>query len=230
MNRMFWQAVIDKLEAYPEVIELIERAITDNPPIQITEGNIIRDGYHEQLDRYRDAMNNGKLWIAMLQKEEREKTGIKTLKIGYNRIFGYYIEVTKANLAALPEGTYERKQTLANAERFVTPALKEKETLILEAEEKSVELEHELFVALREEIKGYSKQLQALAKLVAEIDVLQSFAHVSEAYHFSKPELSNSDRNLSIKEGAPSGCGTRPSAKINLCPTAFPWTRTTIFC
>lgn len=196
-----WQDVIGKLESYPEIIELIERAITDNPPIQITEGNIIRDGYHEQLDRYRDAMNNGKLWIAMLQKEERLKTGIKTLKIGYNRIFGYYIEVTKANLAALPEGTYERKQTLANAERFVTPALKEKETLILEAEEKSVELEHELFVALREEIKGYSRQLQALAKLVAEIDVLQSFAHVSEAYHFSKPELSNSDRNLSIKEG-----------------------------
>ena len=196
-----WQAVIDQLEAYPEVIDLIERAITDNPPIQITEGNIIRDGYNEQLDRYRDAMNNGKLWIAMLQKEEREKTGIKTLKIGYNRIFGYYIEVTKANLAALPEGTYERKQTLANAERFVTPALKEKETLILEAEEKSVQLEHELFIGLREQIKGYSRQLQALAKLVAEIDVLQSFAHVSEAYHFSKPELSNSDRNLSIKEG-----------------------------
>lgn len=196
-----WEGTIAKLQSIPEVVELIEKGISDDPPLQIKEGNIIRDGYNEQLDLYRDAMSNGKRWIAMLQMEEREKTGIKTLKIGYNRVFGYYIEITKANLAALPEGRYERKQTLSNAERFVTPELKEKEALILEAEEKSVQLEHELFVAIREEIKGYSRQLQALAKLVAEIDVLQCFAQVSEAYHFTKPALSNTNRKLSIKEG-----------------------------
>lgn len=196
-----WEGTIAKLRSIPEVVELIEKGISDDPPLQIKEGNIIRDGYNEQLDLYRDAMSNGKRWIAMLQMEEREKTGIKTLKIGYNRVFGYYIEITKANLAALPEGRYERKQTLSNAERFVTPELKEKEALILEAEEKSVQLEHELFVAIREEIKGYSRQLQALAKLVAEIDVLQCFAQVSEAYHFTKPALSNTNRKLSIKEG-----------------------------
>lgn len=196
-----WGGTIAKLQSIPGVVELIEKGISDNPPLQIKEGNIIRDGYNEQLDLYRDAMSNGKRWIAMLQMEEREKTGIKTLKIGYNRVFGYYIEVTKANLSALPEGRYQRKQTLSNAERFVTPELKEKESIILEAEEQSVQLEHALFTEIREEIKNYSRQLQALAKLVAEIDVLQCFAQVSEAYHFTKPALSNTNRNLSIKEG-----------------------------
>jgi len=196
-----WGGTIAKLQSIPGVVELIEKGISDNPPLQIKEGNIIRDGYNEQLDLYRDAMSNGKRWIAMLQMEEREKTGIKTLKIGYNRVFGYYIEVTKANLSALPEGRYQRKQTLSNAERFVTPELKEKESIILEAEEQSAQLEHALFTEIREEIKNYSRQLQSLAKLVAEIDVLQCFAQVSEAYHFTKPALSNTSRKLSIKEG-----------------------------
>ncbi|MBL3199119.1 DNA mismatch repair protein MutS, partial [Klebsiella pneumoniae] len=107
------------------------------------------------------------------EKRERDITGIKSLKIGYNRIFGYYIEVTKANLAALPEGRYERKQTLANAERFITDELKEKETLILEAEEKIVQLEYDLFTALREEVKVFIPKLQHLAKVISELDVLQ---------------------------------------------------------
>lgn len=117
-------------------------------------------------------------------KRERDITGIKSLKIGYNRIFGYYIEVTKANLAALPEGRYERKQTLANAERFITDELKEKETLILEAEEKIVQLEYDLFTALREEVKVFIPKLQHLAKVISELDVLQSFATVSEEEQF----------------------------------------------
>ena len=123
---------------------------------------------------------NGKTWIAALEKEEREKTGIKSLKVGYNRVFGYYIEVTKANLHLLEEGRYERKQTLTNAERFITPELKEKEALILQAEEKSMDLEYELFTDVREHVKEFIPRLQALAKMVSELDVLQCFATISE--------------------------------------------------
>jgi DNA mismatch repair protein MutS len=131
---------------------------------------------------------------------EREKTGIKSLKIGYNRVFGYYIEVTRANLHLLVEGQYERKQTLSNAERFITPELKEKETLILQAEEKSGELEYELFTQIREQVKEYIPQLQALAKAVSELDVLQCFAQVSEDRHYVKPHFTM-DRKIFIKDG-----------------------------
>ncbi|TKI88138.1 DNA mismatch repair protein MutS, partial [Bacillus wiedmannii] len=160
-----------------------------NPPLSIKDGDIIKDGYNDKLDQYRYVSKNGKTWIAELEKRERDITGVKSLKIGYNRIFGYYIEVTKANLAALPEGRYERKQTLANAERFITDELKEKETLILEAEEKIVQLEYDLFTALREEVKVFIPKLQHLAKVISELDVLQSFATVSEEEQFVKPVL-----------------------------------------
>lgn len=190
----------DKLDPCEEVIDLLERAIVENPPLSIKEGNIIQDGYHEELDRYRDASRNGKTWIAQLEREEREKTGIKSLKVGYNRVFGYYIEITKANLHLLKEGQYERKQTLTNAERFITPALKEKEALILQAEEKSVELEYELFIEVREFVKSYIPRLQQLAKTVSEIDCLQCFATVSENRHYVKPRFSE-ERVVSIKEG-----------------------------
>src|SRR5699024_308238 len=117
-----------------QLVTLLEESIVDDPPISIKEGSIIKTGYNSQLDNYRDASQNGKKWIANLEQKEKETTGIRSLKIGYNRIFGYYIEVTKPNLHLLPEGRYERKQTLTNAERFITPELKEKEQLILEAE------------------------------------------------------------------------------------------------
>src|SRR5690606_2205660 len=133
----------------------LQRGIMDDPPMSIKEGSIIKDGFNETLDKYRDASRNGKKWIAELEKREKEETNIKSLKIGFNKVFGYYIEVTKANLHLLPEGKYERKQTLANAERFITPELKEKEALILEAEEKSIDLEYELFIEIREFIKDH---------------------------------------------------------------------------
>lgn len=189
-----------RLDPCEEVTDLLERAIVDNPPISVKEGNMIRDGYHDELDKYRDASRNGKSWIAQLEREEREKTGIKSLKVGYNRVFGYYIEVTRANLHHLEDGRYERKQTLTNAERFITPELKEKEALILQAEEKSVELEYELFTAIREQIKEYIPRLQALAKTVSELDVLQCFATVSEERHYVKPVFSD-NRQLIIKDG-----------------------------
>lgn len=189
-----------RLDPMSEVAGLIDRAIVEEPPISVTEGGVIKDGYNAKLDEYRDAMSNGKQWIADLQQKEREATGINNLKIGYNHVFGYYIEVSKGNLNKLPQDRYERKQTLVNAERFSTPELKEKESLILGAQEKSTALEYDLFVKIRDEVKGQIKRLQALAKALSELDVLQSFAVVSENYHFVRPKL-NHDHELNIKDG-----------------------------
>lgn len=201
INKGEWDNIITHLDDVPEVVDLIERAVHVDAPLSLKDGNIIKDGFDEQLDIYRDAMRNGKQWIAQLEAQERQKTGIRTLKIGYNRVFGYYIEITKSNLANLPEGLYERKQTLANAERFITPELKEKETLILEAEEKSLALEYELFTKVRDEVKQYIDRLQLLAKTVATIDVLQSFATISEKYHYVRPKLTYDSRELILKDG-----------------------------
>lgn len=190
----------ERLDACDDLTKLLDAAIVENPPLSVKEGNIIKDGFNSQLDQYRDASRNGKTWIAQLEQQERQKTGIKSLKIGYNRVFGYYIEVTKANLHLLEEGLYERKQTLTNAERFITPELKEKETLILEAEEKIVELEYQLFVDIREQVKDYIPRLQKLAKRLSELDVLQCFATISENRHYTKPTFSHSGE-LIIKDG-----------------------------
>ncbi|RCW70641.1 DNA mismatch repair protein MutS [Saliterribacillus persicus] len=183
-------ALSEKIDPLPALFEILDKSISDDPSLSIKEGNIIKDGYNEQLDQYRYASRNGKQWIAELEKKEKEKTKIKSLKIGYNRVFGYYIEVTKANLHLLPEGMYERKQTLTNAERYITPELKEKESLILEAEEKSIELEYELFLKIRDQVRGYISQLQELADIISEIDVLQSFATISEENNYVKPNFS----------------------------------------
>ncbi|MCP8969081.1 DNA mismatch repair protein MutS [Ectobacillus ponti] len=183
-----------------DLVDSLERSIQENPPLSVKEGDIIKDGYHGKLDEYRYISKNGKSWIAELERRERELTGIKSLKVGYNRIFGYYIEVTRSNLAALPEGRYERKQTLANAERFITDELKEKEAMILGAEEKIVQLEYDLFTEIREQVKAYIPALQQLAKIVSELDVLQSFATVSEEEQFVKPVLTDK-REIFVQEG-----------------------------
>ncbi|MBY0144307.1 DNA mismatch repair protein MutS [Neobacillus niacini] len=200
MNHEEVNKIAESLDPCEEVTDLLERAIVENPPLSLKEGNIIRDEYNEQLDQYRYASKNGKTWIAQLEREEREKTGIKSLKIGYNRVFGYYIEVTRANLHLLTEGQYERKQTLSNAERFITPELKEKEELILQAEEKIGELEYELFAEIREIVKEHIPRLQAAAKAVSELDVLQCFAQVSEERRYVKPKFS-SEGKVVLKEG-----------------------------
>ena len=174
-----------------ELREDIERAIVDEAPVSVRDGGIIRSGYHERLDELREASSNGKRWIAELEAKERQATGIKSLKIGYNKIFGYFIEITRTHLASLPEGRYERKQTLANAERFVTPELKEKEALILEAQDKMTDLEYSLFIELRDRLSAQIPRLQNLAEKVAEIDVYQCLAAVSAEYRFVKPRLSD---------------------------------------
>ena len=185
---------------YPEaIVSLLEKSIIDEPPISIKEGNIIKTGYNEQLDEYRDASINGKKWIAELEKKEKEITNIKSLKIGYNRVFGYYIEITHANKHLVPEERYERKQTLTNAERYITPELKEKEALILKAEEESVELEYEIFIEIRETLKKHIEEIQNVAKIISKIDVLQSFATVSEQNNYLRPNFNN--KNIQITNG-----------------------------
>ena len=196
-----WAPVLKDLVPAYDLVALIDKAINDDAPLAITEGNVIKDGYNEQLDTYRDAMKNGKQWIAELEAKERQATGIKTLKIKFNRVFGYFIEITKSNIAALPEGRYERKQTLANAERYVTPELKEIETLILESEEKSQELEYKLFLEVREEVKREIEFLQRLAKSIASLDVLKGFADISESYHYVRPKLVSDRSELALVDG-----------------------------
>lgn len=200
INNGAWNDLLLDLEPMDDLVALIEQAINEEAPLAITEGNVIKDGFNAQLDQYRLAMRNGKQWLAELEASEREATGIKNLKVGFNRVFGYYIEITKANLANLAEGRYERKQTLANAERFITPELKKLETQILEAEEKSVDLEYQLFLAVREEIKKAISRLQKLAKAISATDVLQSFATIAERYQYVRPAMNNR-QELAIKEG-----------------------------
>ena len=195
-----WRDLLVHISPLEELVWLIERGIHEDAPLAITEGNIIKTGFNQQLDQYREAMHSGKKWLAELEAKERQATGIKNLKIGFNRVFGYYIEITKSNLGALEEGRYERKQTLANAERFISPELKEIETLILEAEEKSVDLEYQLFLAIREEVKQSIEKLQTLAQALSAVDVLQSFATISEKYQYIRPQF-NQQQTLRITEG-----------------------------
>ncbi|MFC7372254.1 DNA mismatch repair protein MutS [Fictibacillus iocasae] len=184
------EKLFSQMDAHEGLAEYLENAIHINAPLLLKDGSIIKEGFSKELDEYRDASTNGKEWIAALEQKEREKTGIRSLKIGYNKIFGYFIEITRANLAGVPEDRYERKQTLSNAERFVTPELKEKERLILEAEDKMADLEHRLFLEIREHVKRFVPGLQELAGCLAELDVMQSFASVSEERRFVKPVIS----------------------------------------
>lgn len=194
------QGIAASMDEAKDLADMIDTAVADDPPVSVRDGGIIKAGYHARLDELREAGANGKRWIAELEAAERQATGIKSLKIGYNKVFGYYIEVTRANLASLPEGRYERKQTLANAERFVTPELKEKEALILEAEEKMVDLEYALFNELREQIAGNIPRLQKLAEQIAGIDVLRALAAVASDNRFVKPQLTDG-YDLRVEQG-----------------------------
>ncbi|MBO9607825.1 MAG: DNA mismatch repair protein MutS [Paenibacillaceae bacterium] len=182
-------ALVAKLDDCADIAAWIDAAIVEEPPVSVRDGGIIKLGFHEHLDKLKEADRGGKKWLAELESREREATGIKSLKIGYNKVFGYYIEVTRANLGQLPEGRYERKQTLANAERFVTPELKEQEALILEAQEKMVDIEYGLFTELRERIAGEVHRLQQAASIVSAVDALQSLATVSAAHRFCRPAI-----------------------------------------
>lgn len=181
-----------------DLYELLEKSIYENPPISIKEGYLIKDGYNAELDELKSLRKGGKDFVARFEEEEKERTGIKNLKVGYNRVFGYYIEVSKGNTNLVKEEYgYERKQTLSNSERYISPILKEKEALILNAEEKIVELEYNLFIEIRNKIKEYIPKLQKIAKVISEIDVLQAFTTVAEENNYIRPIISE-NRNIKI--------------------------------
>jgi DNA mismatch repair protein MutS len=183
----------------PDLGELIRRAIIDEPPLAVKEGGMIRDGFDSALDELRTAMRGGKDWIAKLQQDEIARTGIQSLKVRFNSVFGYYIEVTKANLDRVPPG-YIRKQTIANGERFFTPELKEMEGKILGAEERGVKLEYDLFQRVREAVLGRLPAIQQTAAALAQLDVLGCFAETARLYNYCRPQIGN-EGTLFIREG-----------------------------
>ncbi len=189
----------DSLDDLQDLFTLISSAIVEEPPISLREGNLIKDGYHPEVDRLRTAKNEGKSWLADLEEKERNKTGIKNLKIKYNKVFGYYLEVTNSYKDLVPD-YYMRKQTLTNAERYITPELKEMEDTILGAEDRLVGLEYELFSQIRQQIAGEVKRIQSTAKIIANIDVFASLALVAEQNNYCRPEI-NEEGTIDIVEG-----------------------------
>ena len=198
-NSVMLTELYNSIDELKDIYELIEKAIVDDPPMTVKDGGIIKLGYDEEIDKLKTATTQGKNWIIELEAEEREKTGIKNLKVGFNKVFGYYIEVTKSNLNQVPD-RYIRKQTLTNAERFITEELKNLENQILGAEEKVVNLEYNAFVQIREEISKNIKRLQTSAMAVSTLDVLTSFAIVAEDLNYCMPSVDNSGI-IDIKAG-----------------------------
>ena len=180
--------IINHLHPLPELTDLLEAALSDEPPANVRDGNIIRDGHSPELDELRSAARGGKDWIARLQEDERKRTGIDSLKIKFNNVFGYFIEITTSQLAKVP-ADYTRKQTMSNAERYITPALKEMENKVLGAEERSKQLEYELFLGLRQQVVTHLRPLQETAAAIAEIDVLCSLAETAQLHRHCRPVL-----------------------------------------
>ena len=200
INQILKEINYKEIKTFEELYNLLEKSIYDNPPIGLKEGYLIREGFNSELDELKKIRGGGKEFIARFETEEREKTGIKNLKVGYNKVFGYYIEVSKGNTNLVKdEYGYERKQTLANCERYISPILKEKEALILNAEEKIIELEYELFIDIRNKVKEYINDLQYTAKIISEIDCLQSFSEVSEKNGYVRPILTD-NKELYVTE------------------------------
>lgn len=193
------QRLTGELDVLADLQDAIYQAIQDDPPLSVRDGDFIRDGYHEDVDRFRAAKREGKSWLARLESEEREKTGIKNLKIKYNKVFGYYLEVTNSFKSMVPD-TWTRKQTLTNAERYITPELKELEDTILGAEDKLTVLEYDLFVELRQRLASQVERIQRTARAVAQIDVFASLAYVAERNHYVRPKM-NEKGLIDIKGG-----------------------------
>ncbi|SCJ81114.1 DNA mismatch repair protein mutS [uncultured Eubacterium sp.] len=193
------QHLCGQIHDLEHIYDLIEKAICEDAPFTIKEGGIIKEGYSEELDHIKFSIKDGKQWIANLENAERERTGIKNLKVGFNKVFGYYIDVTKSNTGLVPED-YIRKQTLVNNERYITPELKEMENLVLNAETKINQLEYELFTDIRAEIQGYIKEIQETSQAIAQLDVLCAFSNVSNKLGYVKPVIDES-LELQIEKG-----------------------------
>ena len=199
MGAELLKSIHDDMDALEDLCTLVKDAIRDDPPIAMKEGNIIRDGYNEEVDKLRRAKSDGKDWLAKLESDEREKTGIKNLRIKYNKVFGYYLEVTNSYKDMVPD-YYTRKQTLANAERYITPELKELEDMILGAEDKLYALEYDLYSQVRDTIAAEIERIQKTAKAVAALDAFASLAVVAERNNYTRPKI-NEKGILDIKEG-----------------------------
>ena len=189
----------ENLDELQDIYQLIDKAIEDDPPMTITDGGIIKMGYDPEIDKLKTAQTEGKNWLVQLEVKEKEETGIKNLKVGFNKVFGYYIEVTKSNLSQVPD-RYIRKQTLTNGERYITEELKNLEDQILGAEEKVISLEHDTFIKIRDEISKNIKRLQKTSEVVSTLDVLSDFAQIAEDMNYCKPEVNNSGV-IDIKNG-----------------------------
>ncbi|HEX2948970.1 MAG TPA: DNA mismatch repair protein MutS, partial [Armatimonadota bacterium] len=193
------KAQVDGADMLEDLHDVLAAAIVESPPVSMRDGGMIKPGYNDELDTLRRASVEGKDWIAALEAKERERTGIKSLKVGFNNVFGYYIEVSRGNLDAVPDD-FIRKQTLANAERFITPALKEYEAMVLGAEDKLKELEFKLFTALRGKVAMEAERIQKLARLIAKVDVLANFAEVAARNRYQRPMVS-AEETLKIVNG-----------------------------
>ena len=194
INELLPQSLSEwKVANLHEVADIIDKTLVEDPPTKITEGGLIKDGANAELDELRQIVREGKNWIAQLETRERIRTGIESLKVGYNSVFGYYIEVTKPNLHKVPKD-YIRKQTLVNAERFITPELKEYESKVLHAEDRIKDLEYKLYNELRKEVAKYTTSMQEVAQKLAELDVLASLAYVARKYNYVRPEFHEADR------------------------------------
>ncbi|MEG1291899.1 MAG: DNA mismatch repair protein MutS, partial [Lachnospiraceae bacterium] len=191
--------IYEEMDPLTDLFDLIENSITEEPPVSIRDGGILKEGYHEEVDKLRHAKTEGKTWLMELENKEREKTGIKNLRIKYNKVFGYYLEVTNSNKNMVPD-YFTRKQTLANAERYITPELKELEDIILGAEDKLISLEYELFREIRDTIAAQVLRIQKTAKSVAKLDVFASLALVAERNNYCRPIL-NETGVIDIKNG-----------------------------
>lgn len=189
----------DRLDTLEDIYDLIDKSIEENPPITIKEGGIIKKGFNKELDEIKEICEKGKEWLSSLELKEREKTGIKNLRIGFNKVFGYYFEVTKSYISLVPN-YFIRKQTLTNAERYYTEELKEMENKILGAEEKSLDLEYQIFIEVRNKVKENIPRIQNTAKIISTIDVLNSFAQVAYKYNYVRPKL-NKNGIIHIKDG-----------------------------
>ena len=193
------EEIYEGISELKEVSGKIELAICEEPPFQIREGGVIKEGYSQELDDLKFSIRDAKQWIAGLEEKERERTGIKNLKVGFNKVFGYYIDVTKSNIGSVPED-YIRKQTLTNSERYITPELKEQEGIVLNAETKINKLEYDLFTEVRGFIESYIEEIQETSKNIAQLDVLASYAEVSVQNGYVKPEINTGDRII-IEKG-----------------------------
>lgn len=200
VNSEFLRNVDAELDVLTDIYELIEASIVEEPPLTVKEGGLIKKGYKPEIDELIEASTNGKQWLANVEIREKELTGIKTLKIGYNKIFGYYIEVSKSNVKDIPEDRYIRKQTLTTGERYITEELKKMENEILGAKEKIIALEYDEFVNIRNEIQSNAKRIQRTASAISKLDVIQGLANVANELNYCKPDVVDDDL-IDIKNG-----------------------------